>query len=195
MSFETGKATARRLHDQRFATRYFRGLGIDIGSGTDPLSNYAPLFPGILGVRNYDKDDGDAQTMHEIPDNTYGFVHSSHCLEHIRDHNMALKNWIRILQPGGHLIIVVPDEDLYEQGVWPSDFNEDHKHTFTLSKPYNMKFPDSVNLLDLIGAYDDLIQPLKIELLDAGYLHGFARFDQSPIVSCEPAIEIIARKL
>jgi hypothetical protein len=35
---ETGKTIARRLHDARFATRYFTGDGIDIGSGPDPLA-------------------------------------------------------------------------------------------------------------------------------------------------------------
>ena len=29
--FETSKAVMRRIHDNRFATRYFVGKGIDIG--------------------------------------------------------------------------------------------------------------------------------------------------------------------
>lgn len=34
--------------------------------------------------------------------------------------------------PGGLMIIVVPHEDLYEQGFWPSLYNLDHKVTFRL---------------------------------------------------------------
>ena len=40
-----------------------------------------------------------------------------------------------MLEPGGHLIVTVPDEDLYEQGHFPSDYNRDHKWTFTIHKP------------------------------------------------------------
>ncbi len=46
----------------------------------------------------------------------------------------ALEQWWALVRPGGHLIIVVPHEDLYEQGAWPSLFNPDHKATFNLGK-------------------------------------------------------------
>jgi hypothetical protein len=35
--YETSKAVMRRLHDNRFATRFLVGDGIDIGAGTDLL--------------------------------------------------------------------------------------------------------------------------------------------------------------
>jgi hypothetical protein len=46
----------------------------------------------------------------------------------------ALAGWWSLLKPGGHMILVVPDEDLYEQGIWPSFFNADHKATFRLDR-------------------------------------------------------------
>jgi hypothetical protein len=48
---------------------------------------------------------------------------------------MAIPNWWwALVKPGGYLVIVVPDEDLYEQGMWPSRFNTDHKATFNLGE-------------------------------------------------------------
>jgi hypothetical protein len=60
---ETSKAVMRRLHDIRFATRYFVGDGIDIGSGPDPLSQYAEQLPLMRSCRDWDLKDGDAQIL------------------------------------------------------------------------------------------------------------------------------------
>ena len=68
--------------------------------------------PGALRQRPADQA---AELMASVADNTYDFVHSSHCLEHMRDPARAMHNWLRILKPGGHLVCLVPDEDLYEQ--------------------------------------------------------------------------------
>ena len=106
---ETSKAVQRRLHDTNFVSRYFRGNGIDIGAGNDPLSQYGELFPLMNICLSWDKSDGDAQTMFGVPDETYDFVHSSHCLEDMADPVLALKHWLRILKPGWHLIVTVPD--------------------------------------------------------------------------------------
>lgn len=61
----------------------------------------------------------------------------------------ALQRWWNLVKPGGYLIFLVPDEDLYEQGYWPSVFNHDHKFTFTLKKESSWP-PVSINVLDLI---------------------------------------------
>ena len=131
---EASKAMTRRLHDVRYASRYFVGNGIDIGAGNDSIGLYAEWFPGMRQVRAWDLPDGDAQLLQSVADESLDFVHSSHCLEHMRDPVEALRHWFRVLKPGGHLVCVVPDEDLYEQGVFPSTFNSDHKWTFSLWK-------------------------------------------------------------
>ena len=148
---ETSKSIFHRLHDSRYATRYFvgDGDGIDIGSGPDPLSQYYEFFPQMKSCRSWDLKDGDAQKMKTVADGSFDFVHSSHCLEHMRKVDVALANWVRILKRGGHLVCMVPDEDLCERGVFPSTFNPDHKHTLTIHKKKSWS-PVSVNLLDLI---------------------------------------------
>ena len=88
---------------------------------------------------------------------------------------------------------MVPDEDMYEQGEFPSTWNGDHKFTFTISKK-NSWSPKSINILDLLETLDENHEIIKIQKLDASYRYNIPRFDQSltPIGEC--GIEIIIRK-
>ena len=144
---ECSKTIIRRMSDPNFMRLYFKGRGIDIGGKPDPLTLYTELFPLMKSVKIWDKEDGDAQEMFSEDDEIYDFVHSSHCLEHLDDPVLALHNWLRILKPNGYLIITVPDEDLYEQGIFPSTFNKDHKWTFTIWKSSSWS---KVSILSLI---------------------------------------------
>ncbi len=190
---ECGKAVQRRLSDANFLNRYFVGEGIDIGGAPDPLGLYRELFPRMGRVRVWDLDDGDAQYMEGVADAVYGFVHSSHCLEHMRDPAEALGNWFRILKPGGHLIVTVPDEDLYEQGQFPSSFNRDHKATFTIHKTRSWS-PRSVNVLALLQGLGPAADIKKLEQVTTGYRYSLPRFDQTLTPTGESAIEFVVRK-
>lgn len=190
---ETSKAMIRRLSDSRFATRYFVGDGIDIGSGPDPLSQYSELLPMMRSCRKWDLPDGDAELLASIADQSLDFAHSSHCLEHMRDPAAAFGNWLRVLKPGGHLVVIVPDEDLYEQGVYPSTFNDDHKWTFNTGKSDSWS-PVSINLSMLAQAFVGMAEVIKIELLDAAYRFKLNRFDQTLTPVAECAIELIMRR-
>ena len=111
--WEQSKAAKRRFSDGAFHTRYFVGEGIDIGGAPDPLGQYLAIFPRLNRVQTWDLEQGDAQFMRDVPDGRFDFVHSSHTLEHMQDARVALGNWARIVKPGGYLVIIVPDEDLY----------------------------------------------------------------------------------
>jgi SAM-dependent methyltransferase len=196
---ESSKSVFHKLKDSRYATRYLTGDGIDIGAGADSIAQYYEFFPLMRSCRAWDLPDGDAQYMQGVADNSLDFVHSSHCLEHLRDPIIALENWVRILKPGGHLICLIPDEDLYEQGVFPSTFNADHKHTFTIYKKGSWS-AQSINLFDLLSQANISVQIKKMELLDATYryqiqsLHPTERFDQTNTPIGECAIEFILKK-
>lgn len=192
MTHETSKSIMRRLRDSRFISRYFVGDGIDIGAGGDPLGNYSEFFPLMKSVRSWDLPDGDAQLMASVPDNSFDFVNSSHCLEHMRDPVEAMRNWSRIVKPGGYLVLLVPDEDLYEQRVWPSRFNWDHKTTWTIQKTKSWS-PVSVNCTSLLHQFPEL-QILKLELLDESYRYSVHDQDQTLTQIGESAIELILRK-
>jgi predicted SAM-dependent methyltransferase len=119
----------------------------------------------------------------------------------------ALSNWIDIVKNGGYIIIAVPDEDLYEQGMFPSQFNRDHKWTFTISKEKSWS-PKSINVLDLFKKINN-IDIIRVNLVDTNYnynLMGKKRengryIDQTlPFVddmcfkNVETIIEIVAQK-
>lgn len=181
---ETSKARKRRIREG-FFSRFCRGKGIDIGHGGDKL---------IPGMDGWEIEAGDAKDLAKIPDQFYDFVYSSHCLEHLTDPAEAFRNWWRVLKPGGYLMVVVPDEDLYEQGVFPSRFNNDHKFTFTISKDKSW-CDKSINLADLVLELPGH-QVMYIKMVDEGYSyanHGKGR-DQS-LGDAEVGIELVVKKL
>lgn len=190
---ECSKSIARRLADVNFTRSYFVGNGVDIGGKPDPLILYQDLFCRMTGVNTWDWEDGDAQHMASVADDSVDFVHSSHCLEHLVDPQEGLRNWLRIVRPGGYLVITVPDEDMYEQGEFPSTFNRDHKWTFTVWKAKSWS-EKSLNVLDLVRNLGKSVDVVKVEQLTSTYRWQLPRYDQtlSPVGEC--GIEIILRK-
>lgn len=169
------------------------GDGIDIGGKPDPLVLYQELFCQMKSVRTWDWEDGDAQIMNGVSDDQFDFVHSSHCLEHLVDPIAGLRSWLRIIRSGGHLIVSVPDEDLYEQGAFPSTFNRDHKWTFTILKTASWS-ARSVNVVDMIRDLGERAELVRLEQLNSTYRFTLPRYDQtlSPVGEC--GIEFVVRK-
>ena len=89
----------------------------------------------------------------------------------------------------------VPDEDLYEQGQWPSRHNSDHKMTFTISKMKSWS-PDSVNVLDLLKDFTSQVQIISLGLVDHGYRYGLQGrgIDQTRTPLAECGIEFVLKK-
>lgn len=190
---ECSKSITRRLSDPNFINRYFVGHGVDIGGKPDPLVLYKQLFCQMNDVQTWDWENGDAQFMQSISDEKFDFVHSSHCLEHLNDPYEGIRNWFRIIRAGGYLIITVPDEDLYEQGVFPSTFNHDHKWTFTILKTRSWS-NQSINIIDLVKALGEKAELVKLEQLSSTYRFDLPRYDQTLTPVGECGIEFIIRK-
>ena len=116
------------------------GYGLEIGglSSIFQKRNILPLYPHIASLDNcnfshmtiwegditkgltyiYDKNrlPGrqfilEATDLHSINDDSYDFLLSSHVIEHTANPIKALKEWIRVVKPGGHLIVLVPHKD------------------------------------------------------------------------------------
>lgn len=124
-----------------FFKNFLSGKVIDIGGGNDPVTNYAEVF---------DIGDGDAQNILKYrKKESYDSVNSSHCLEHMKDVPLALSQWWELVKPGGHMVIVVPHEDLFEQKIWPSVFAGGHHATFRLKTKESWS-PVSYDIYELI---------------------------------------------
>jgi SAM-dependent methyltransferase len=131
---ETQKAHERR-HNEGWYEKYVQLPGIDIGGGTDPLPIkgmthwdywWSVIPDSITGVAIIQDPDStrDAADLSKFPDGHFLTVYASHILEHLDDHVAALKEWWRVLQTGGYLIICVPHRDLFEmQDHHPSRWN------------------------------------------------------------------------
>ena len=189
---EQEKAAKRRRTDPRYADRWMVGSGIDIGCGDSPVS---PLnFPKITAVLPWDMyvfGHGDAQYMTGVAPDTFDFVHSSHCLEHMFEPTVALSNWLKITKPGGFVLVTVPDELLYEHGRWPSQFNPDHKVSFTLrEKPV---LPRSINVLNMVRRMRNVeLEQLSL-LTDKFDWSATDSVDQTHL-DAECSIEFVLRK-
>ena len=83
------------------AKMWCQGKGVDIGGGNWPL-------PGARAVD--DNDEENAYILAEYA-GSLDYVFSSHCLEHLEKPRKALKEWIRVLRPGGILYLYFPHPD------------------------------------------------------------------------------------
>lgn len=198
MSFECIKAIRRRLRDPAFEGEFFVGHGIDITAGSreqaafDSLQLHARLFARIASCRLWSREDGDFQTLPGGERGRFDFVHSSHTLEHAADPFSALGCWFECLKPGGYLVITVPDEDLYEQGEFPSTFNHDHRWTFSIYKRVSWS-PNSINVTNLIASLP-AHRIKRLHLCDDGFDYELGRQDQTR-GPADASIEFVVEKL
>jgi SAM-dependent methyltransferase len=180
---EASKARARYAREGTFS-RYFQGTILDIGCGGDLV------HPTAIG---WDLPQGDAQLLEGFPNESINTVFSSHCLEHMRDARAAIGRWWEVVAPLGHLIVIVPDADLYEQGVWPSTFNTDHKSTFSLHQDSTWS-PANHNLIDLVRSLPNH-RLVSARVIDTNYNYGTPfRTDQS-LGDVEVGCEVIVQKI
>lgn len=184
MQGATSAAYERRLQEGYFK-RVFVGNGLDIGCGKDPVIEMCDKW-------DYDLGNGDAQVMEGVANESYDWVYSSHCLEHLVDPKAGLLRWWELVRPGGKLIVVVPDEDLYEQGIWPSIFNVDHKWTFRLLgddswSPVSVRFDQLI--MDIPNSH-----VLSINRFDTNYDYSGGVWDRTLISQAEAHLEAIIEK-
>jgi SAM-dependent methyltransferase len=124
---ETAKCRAR-------LAPYCKGFGLDLGFGGDPIAPHAiradlprpytkvGAFPVQLG--------GDCSRLAWFADGTLDFVYSSHLLEDFDDTKAVLAEWLRVLRPGGRLVLYCPDEQAYRRQCadYGQHYNDAHRH-------------------------------------------------------------------
>jgi len=134
---------------------------------------------------------GDATFMEEIEDEQFDWVYSSHCLEHIEDHKLALKNWMRILKSGGYLIVYIPHVDYYERkNRKPSINNSDHKHFY---HPFCNK-GEIESVFDLFSEVCGQDNIIYINECSTGCTEWYKPLHDPEHVNGEYSIEIVIKK-
>ena len=117
---------------------YLKGCGIDIGS------QGASIVPSAMGVdlpeeafRIYN---GGHPPRGPIPircsadhlpfdSDSLDYVFSSHLLEDFQYWGPVLREWVRVLRVGGHLVIVIPDKTLWAEALAKGQPpNDAHRH-------------------------------------------------------------------
>lgn len=122
-----------------FTEAYCYGVGVDIGASGDPVVPTAiccdlpqpycpPLGPMPIHMA-IDARDIDEYFQPESLD----YVYSSHLLEDFADWYEVVVDWAYLVKPGGYLVILVPEVDLWKRAIdrgQPPNLN--HKHEFRI---------------------------------------------------------------
>jgi SAM-dependent methyltransferase len=179
VSGETSKARNRRL-SENFFEKYCKGTGLDIGYGGDLICTNAV---------GWDWEHGDAQYLEELNNEQFDFVYSSHTLEHLENPAEAIKNWFRVLKPGGFLILYIPHRDLYEKkSILPSSFNPNHTAFFLIERD---EPPDTIGIVPLIKRTLKNFEILYAKQCDEGHTITDPQIHSDG----EYSIEVVVRKL
>jgi SAM-dependent methyltransferase len=120
---------------------YCVGYGLDLGFGGDPITPSAIrvdmptpyAYTGDFGVQL----GGKAEDLYWFRDGVLDFIYSSHLLEDYVDTEVVLREWLRVLRPGGRLVIFCPDEQVYRRhcAATGQPYNTCHVHAdFSLDK-------------------------------------------------------------
>jgi hypothetical protein len=105
----------------------------------------------------------------------------------------SLKRWSQIIKHDGHIVITVPDFDLYEHTNWPSRFNGDHKHSFTLN--VRTVDPCVISIFELVSHAVPNMEIIRAELIESTFDDvALGRIDQTQGRIAECAIELVLRK-
>lgn len=193
MSRETWKATQRRLaEDDRgeFPWRkVFHGRGIDAGCGPDKLP-----FSNCIG---FDVDDGDANKLSSyFPPESFDYVHGSHVLEHMHNPTAALRDWLKLVKPGGWIVQTVPDWGTYEWFTFPSKNNPDHKSSWSLIYR-GSTFPIHCHIPTFLAQFKDVADIKLMRYVEENFDWKLPRsIDQTwiPETRCEIWNEFVLQK-
>jgi SAM-dependent methyltransferase len=138
--------------------KYFIGSGLEIGGWNDPLIiNGKP-------IKQHTLPDGSTHKL-SFKDNEFDFLYASHVLEHFSNTIEVLKEWLRVVKPGGYVYFAVPDFFLYEKCCNPSRYNNAHKAFFCLPSGLYAEKPNAINLEEFLieNFSDHEIKELRIE--------------------------------
>lgn len=185
-----------------YLNQIFSGTVLDVGGAGDCIARYRSELPRLGRVTGLDLDpmpNGLLETdwlqmpATQMPEGLqFDTVYSSHCLEHIEQHllpTLVSRLWAAV-RPGGYLLLIVPDMEMYERGHWPSRYNCDHKTTWVESRTGDEPHY-CMGLRELVEGLPNS-ELLRIARLFDGFDPNAG--DQTGSGACECGIEAVVRK-
>lgn len=111
---------------QELADKYIKGDGIEIGALCHPL----PTSANVVYIDRFDREGlheqypdipiedmvivnivADGETLKIFDSGSRDFIIANHFLEHCANPIKTLKNWVRVLKPGGVIFCAVPNKN------------------------------------------------------------------------------------
>jgi SAM-dependent methyltransferase len=126
---EAGRTFGEKLRTGFFSTYMAGEVIIDVGY-RGGYEDAVPILPHAVGV-DMDFPGYDGVRL-PFADASVDTIYSSHMLEHVADYRATIRDWHRVVRPGGFIVCVVPHQFLYEKKrTPPSVWNTDHKRFYT----------------------------------------------------------------
>jgi SAM-dependent methyltransferase len=100
-------------------------LGLFIGSSSFKIDDENDYFINVSF--------GDIKYFYMLDANLFDVIIVDKCLQKCESFYSILENSKRLLKHEGELILTLPDYRLYEKCLWPSKFNKDHLHSFSIN--------------------------------------------------------------
>jgi SAM-dependent methyltransferase len=155
-----GRESSKLVH---ITGQYCKGRGVDFGCELDPHPAATILVDNGQIVHdklhNQPHPSGATYEVHIrniealFPDwqsDSLDFAYSSHLLEHVLDPKAFLTECIRIVKPGGHVVVVHPHSDWY----WPTTHplaNPDHtKYNWSLTQDKVSKWLKACGKVEIV---------------------------------------------
>ncbi len=141
------------------------GKGADIGCGRRSI-NKDVIRVDIDAKKNPDV----VASGEDLPfkDNELDFVYGIHAFEHLKDPVQGLKEWLRVVKPGGIVGIVHPDID------WTKKQNPEVDNPGLKSDPYNKHWHE-YNQADFVKMLSRVNRG-RFEIIDSGVAMGMWSF-------------------
>jgi predicted SAM-dependent methyltransferase len=141
---------------------YTQGYGIDVGFGGDPLTPNCITFdmpqPYTSVGTSVQHLGGDARSI-PLKNGTLDWLYNSHLIEDFSyaDQIPMVKEWLRVLKPGGRLLILAPDQQrfLAHCAATGQPINEAHKEADYSLKTFKKRVLKAGNIRARVLAEGD----------------------------------------
>ncbi len=176
----------RRSHSRALIKQFSpEGIGIEVGVGARTI---VPSGRTVLSdaYSEHGVDGSIAKVFFRgdeipYPPGTFQFLLSEHVLEHITNPIKTLKEWIRVIQPGGHLFLFLPHKERTNDQFRKTTPLEHLIEDFSKDIPYNDpshfdEWKRNVIEKGLMPPHYSHME--KKELLDSASIHHHAWTDQ-----------------